>query len=544
MAQHLARTTFETSRLLEFFSEKELAMQMGSDKKSWPLALLKELIDNALDACESAGMAPQITVTITDEAMTVADNGPGLPADVLKRSLDYHVRVSDKTHYISPTRGQMGNAFKCLWAAAYVVAGEQGRVEVHTGGALHVVTVSLDRIAQEPRLEHEILEADHVKNGTSVKIAWPEIASCFADDEALESLLWGYAAYNPHASFAWEIGEDSVSLSATDPNWTKWLPADPTSPHWYTPETLRDLIAAYLNQERQDGAKARSVREFIGEFRGLSSTAKQKAVTTPLGLTGARLSDLVADGGVSLVKVEGLLVAMQRESRPVKPAALGILGRDHMTQHLVDYGSVVAESVRYKKVEGSADGLPFVLEVALGIYDDEHEDWGSDVAVGLNFSATFKPPISRAHPPARRAAHRRLRPGGRARAPGLSADAVHRSRQGRAGAPPGGRRGTRHGAALGLGGLEEGEDRRRPQGARAATRAGDAAQGPASARLDQGRRLQVDGDGLPEGQRQQHPAGQRPPDHVRRAALHSGRRQAAVLARLRLLHPDTCCPTS
>ena len=64
MMQQLKRTTFETSRLMEFFSEKELAMQIGSDPASWPLALVKELIDNALDACESAGTAPQITVTV------------------------------------------------------------------------------------------------------------------------------------------------------------------------------------------------------------------------------------------------------------------------------------------------------------------------------------------------------------------------------------------------------------------------------------------------------------------------------------------------
>ena len=39
----LERTTFETSRLLEFFSEKELAMQIGFPKEQWPIALLKDL---------------------------------------------------------------------------------------------------------------------------------------------------------------------------------------------------------------------------------------------------------------------------------------------------------------------------------------------------------------------------------------------------------------------------------------------------------------------------------------------------------------------
>jgi hypothetical protein len=47
----LTRTTFETSRLLEFFTDRELSMQIGASRSTWPLALVKELLDNALDAC-------------------------------------------------------------------------------------------------------------------------------------------------------------------------------------------------------------------------------------------------------------------------------------------------------------------------------------------------------------------------------------------------------------------------------------------------------------------------------------------------------------
>src|SRR5262245_24008166 len=48
----LARTTFATSRLLDFASEKELIAQTGHDVDDWPLVIVKELVDNALDACE------------------------------------------------------------------------------------------------------------------------------------------------------------------------------------------------------------------------------------------------------------------------------------------------------------------------------------------------------------------------------------------------------------------------------------------------------------------------------------------------------------
>ena len=38
MTTVLKRTTFETSRLLEFFTEKELQMQIGHPRERWPHA--------------------------------------------------------------------------------------------------------------------------------------------------------------------------------------------------------------------------------------------------------------------------------------------------------------------------------------------------------------------------------------------------------------------------------------------------------------------------------------------------------------------------
>lgn len=176
MPHTLERTTFETSRLLEFFSEKELAMQMGCPKEQWPIALFKELIDNALDACETAGLLPEIEVTVEPDSVSVRDHGPGVPVATLERSLDYVVRVSDKANYVSPTRGQLSNALKCLWAAPFVASGEAGSVEVVTGGIAHRIAVTLDRIGQAPELRHMTTPDGFVKTGTRINLIWPEIA--------------------------------------------------------------------------------------------------------------------------------------------------------------------------------------------------------------------------------------------------------------------------------------------------------------------------------------------------------------------------------
>jgi DNA topoisomerase VI subunit B len=396
MEQTLTRTTFITSRLLEFFSEKELQMQIGHPRVLWPVALVKELIDNALDVCESAGTQPQITITVGPDAVQVRDNGPGLPLAVLDRSLDYLVRVSDKAHYVSPSRGQLGNALKCVWAAPFVMSGDYGRVDVATAGTEHQITVRLDRIAQLPQLARIEAPSD-VKSGTAITMYWPHIASyldfaqrvSFYKQPNLWLIVNSYAAFNPHASFTVVFDTaEPITWPSTAPDWPKWLPSDPTSPHWYTVERVRALIVAYLADEQASG-RARTVREFVAEFAGLSGSAKQKTVTDAANLTNAYLHDLARDGDIDRGAVTALLEAMQSAARPIKPHALGTLGEAHLAAHMVRDRYAHPDSIRYKKIEGDDDGLPFVIEVAFGVYTREYQSCDPDIAIGLNWSPSL-----------------------------------------------------------------------------------------------------------------------------------------------------------
>jgi Histidine kinase-, DNA gyrase B-, and HSP90-like ATPase len=165
----LNREWFETKRTLEYFSEKELSMQLGAARSRWPEVLLKELLDNALDACETAKVEPEIGITLSSEGFSVQDNGPGMGPELIEKSLDYTVRVSDKMYYISPSRGQLGNALKCLWAAPYAVNPESpGYVRVTSQGLQHTVRIGVDRIAQEPRIEYHT--TPFVRIGTTIEV--------------------------------------------------------------------------------------------------------------------------------------------------------------------------------------------------------------------------------------------------------------------------------------------------------------------------------------------------------------------------------------
>ena len=175
-AAALDRTVFTTSRAMEFFTEKEVAVRMGGRRERWPEILAMELIANGLDASEGRG-PPCIEVTLNKAGFAVADNGPGLPAEIIERSLDYDVRVSDKSLYVTPTRGQLGNALKRLWAAPFVAHGcAAASVVVEAGDRKHTVRVSADQIAGAPKVDHVTQTGLPVRIGTSVTVGWPFIA--------------------------------------------------------------------------------------------------------------------------------------------------------------------------------------------------------------------------------------------------------------------------------------------------------------------------------------------------------------------------------
>jgi len=177
-AQKLQRAAFTTSRLAEFCGEKELIAQTGHPAEDWPLVIAKELIDNALDACEEVEIAPEISIEVSTERreIIITDNGPGLPAETLAGVLDYTVRVSSREAYVSPSRGQQGNALKCIIAMPFALDGVRGTTVIESKGQAHRIVFEMDPVRREPRILCEMVPSD-VQTGSRVTIHWPQTAS-------------------------------------------------------------------------------------------------------------------------------------------------------------------------------------------------------------------------------------------------------------------------------------------------------------------------------------------------------------------------------
>lgn len=387
MAITLERLALSQSRLSEYFSAKELAMQIGGDQDAWPLILVKELIDNSLDACE-AHIPPVIEVEVQGDHFRVTDNGPGLPSDVLLASLDYSQRISTKAAYVSPTRGRLGNALKVLWAAPFVAhGGEPIAIVVDTPVQRHAIHVGYDAIRQTPTITCT-QEPPTVKIGTSVMVPYPALASLLAEggDREFLRIFSAFAAANPHATLRWRIGAEQGEHTATTPDWRKWSVTKPTPVQWYTPDQFSAYIAAHL----ANGHEALTLRQFVAQFAGLSSTIKQKDVVAT-AKTGTTLVDLLKDGKIDGAAAYRLYTAMSAASTPPKPMALGIIGKEHLKAWMESRGTFIDFSFAYRKATMELAGKPVVMEVAFGLFRDFER---LETVELVNWSAPVIPPFS------------------------------------------------------------------------------------------------------------------------------------------------------
>jgi DNA topoisomerase VI subunit B len=393
----LTRVPFTVSRLMEFCTRRELVNQTGHDVWQWPLVVLKEIVDNALDACEETEIAPVVSIAVKDSTIVIEDNGAGIPAKTIEGVLDYSVRVSSREAYCSPTRGAQDNALKTILPMGYVLyeRGENavGKTIIEANGVAHYIAFAVDHIRQEPKIAHTTRRSA-VALGTRITVNLPIYAGWnvveYCKDRFLQ-IAESYAWLNPHLSLrvSWN-GERKIDIEASNPTWTKWLPSWPTSAHWYDISRFRRYMAAHI-AHRGDI----TVREFISEFRGLSGTAKQKEVLAETGASHVSLHSFFGVQKANTKNIAKLLASLKKHSKPVPPVQLGIIGEEHF-QRLMEQAGGDPKTFTYNRSRGETGGIPRVVEFAFGIHRDGLSAASGPrrkIITGVNFSPGINHPF-------------------------------------------------------------------------------------------------------------------------------------------------------
>jgi DNA topoisomerase VI subunit B len=387
----LKRHTFATSRLLEFTSEKELALQTGHPAEQWACVVAKELGDNAADAAEEAGVAPDISFTVTTTrgkgGITVTDNGPGIPADTVTKLLDFSVRVSSREAYVAPCRGAQGNALKTILMMPFVLGGDTAKpVIIEACGIQHSISISVDAVQQKPMVDHE-QERSKKKNGTAITVPWPNVSllTLRAQKQQFLQIVRTFALLNPHATIRIDWDGERTTYKAIDADFSKWGPSDPTPPCWYNAARFERLLAAYANE---DGS--RTIREFVSEFRGLSGSAKVAEVLDATNLARVTVGEMFSSDGKPSPRINRLLAAMHMQTSAVKPVDLGVIGKQNLMNRFEALGADL-DSFQYKRVFSRKAELPYVIEVAFAYVPAERDP--RVLMTGINFSPAIVNPF-------------------------------------------------------------------------------------------------------------------------------------------------------
>ncbi len=201
-AETIGRRQREIS-VAEFFQKNRHLLGFDNPAKAL-LTATKEAVDNSLDACEEAGLLPEIAVSIEELAedrfrLAVTDNGPGIVRNQVAKVFG-KLLYGSKFHVLRQSRGQQGIGISAAGMYAQLTTGQPVRITSRTGKnrPAHFFEIQIDTTRNEPKvLTDREVEWDK-EHGTRVEM---DLAGTYkkgrrsVDDYVMQSAL-----ANPHAT--------------------------------------------------------------------------------------------------------------------------------------------------------------------------------------------------------------------------------------------------------------------------------------------------------------------------------------------------------
>jgi DNA topoisomerase-6 subunit B len=207
----------------EFFTKNRHLLGFDNPRKAL-LTCVKEAVDNALDACEEAGILPDVTVRLevvptngpagsappasqaTRFRLTVTDNGPGIVRQHIPR-IFAKLLYGSKFHRMRMSRGQQGIGISAAGMYGQLTTGKPVKIISRTGprAAAHFFEVQIDTKKNEP-LVHESKQIEWERpQGTQVMI---EVEGKYQKGRAsVDEWLEQTSIANPHVTLTYHTPE-------------------------------------------------------------------------------------------------------------------------------------------------------------------------------------------------------------------------------------------------------------------------------------------------------------------------------------------------
>jgi DNA topoisomerase-6 subunit B len=286
----------------EFFTKNRHLLGFDNPRKAL-LTAIKEAVDNSLDACEEAGILPEVNVVIKEikkeerYRVIVEDNGPGIVAKQVPRVFG-KLLYGSKFHRLKMSRGQQGIGISAAAMYGQLTTGQPTVIlsKIGAGKPAMRCELMIDTKKNEPRVISEGECQWNGDHGTRVEI---ELEARYQRGrQSVDAYLEQTAITNPHVRVLYTTPDGDTREF---PRATRELPAEPKviKPHPHGIEL--GMLMGML-----EDTKARDLKSFLQhEFSRISSRVAEQIVAT------AKLEPNNRPSRIARQEVENLYNAIQ-----------------------------------------------------------------------------------------------------------------------------------------------------------------------------------------------------------------------------------------
>ena len=232
-AETLSRRQREIS-VSEFFAKNRHLLGFDSLRKAL-LTTVKEAVDNSLDACEEAGILPEIWVELEVAKGTnrylvrISDNGPGIVPEQAPKIFG-QLLYGSKFHSLKQSRGQQGIGISAAAMYGQLTTGKPVSVESRTGPEkrAYAMQVMVDTNTNKPKaIGRRTLPDWHLDHGTLVELELE--AKYLKGRQSVEEFLHQVAVANPHVTLHYR------SPTGETASWARTVQQNPVAPQEIKP---------------------------------------------------------------------------------------------------------------------------------------------------------------------------------------------------------------------------------------------------------------------------------------------------------------------
>ncbi len=353
-AEEFAKEQKEIS-ISEFFEKNKHLLGFDNPTKAL-LMTVKEAVDNSLDACEEAGILPDIVVKIKQTGedrfkVFVQDNGPGIVKEQIPKIFG-KLLYGSKFHRLRQSRGQQGIGISAVVLYSQLTTGSPTKVWSRTDEKkkAHYYELFINTSKNEPEIAKEETLDDGIERGVKVEM---DVVGRYRKTQGVDDYLKQTSISNPFAKIMYHAPDGT---KITFPRSFDRLPKPPKEMRMHPYGVEFGILQRFLAR-----TNSKTLQSFlVNEFSSVGAqTAKEICKV-------AKLDPNTKPSSLDRNSIEKMLNAMQKVKIQRPPMdCLSPIGKQELEKSLKkEYPNAEFITVIERESEVYR-GMPFQIEVGI-----------------------------------------------------------------------------------------------------------------------------------------------------------------------------------